>query len=1155
MKNILMTKLKRLLAMLVVGVMVVTTATPVMAAEQTAPVVAMPTAPIPDDGIVLNYYNKTFDVQQYTKYNPDLVTVFGSNTIMYPMHYVLCGIKEGRRLGDAWDSRAFVRNHSDYIWQATLAGSKDWFDAEKYRTMYPDIAAAFGKDDNACLVHYLYYGAYEGRFSCGKYDPAMFAYRYPLATVKTNCAVEEFQKAWQTQLSQGTNATGAGGTGAAPSSGDSGDSGSSGGGGSKKPAKPITVDTYTLRLTNGDDVKDVNLSSVNPYKVANPDDNKRFKDVYAECFGEAKVSMVAWCEGKVVATQTVTEKKFKVDEKAHTATLNLNKTYWKKTFKSDVAMPEYFQITWIPGESGTELPEPDDQLGDDWTVMKCRIGDQIIPLPITVQGLIDAGWTVEPITDVSTETVAANAVSEYRGTNPTYQTADEGLRVFIGNMSAADINYKDGIVYYLGSGTAGGSWYNMCIPGGVNMSNVDETLLTQKYGTPTGSYTNDKGSWVTWQVDNKFIRYCADHKSFGRALAYGVDPLWQPGGGDDTIDLGQDWTELKLTIDGELVQFPLAMSDLAKLGWEVDKNEAGMQIAAGESSVATVNKDSKFITIRAVNETDATLSIEQCKVGHILVTNEDYSPVVKFPGDLCNKDSTIEAFLEKFGEPSEDSTNDTARTVVYKSGSKEFAVTAYNSGTVSWFYGYTDEIDDTIQITSCDILKVDKDGGESSVGHEVTIENDGGLGWNDVYASYVGDGTLKAKINFNDGNSVSVDLDASNFTADNTAFQATLDLSKLNYSGAEVTVKDGVNTTWTFKYPNSGSGQPDVSGLGDDWKSMKFGFQDGTIIQLPISIQSLLDDGWEFVYSNQSTKVIDPWDSADSIDLQKDNNRFSAGVWNPDNVQRIIQSGTVYSAYFTANNNYVVLPGNIHMNAATEAQVIEIYGEPDNVGTWGNTWFDGTAADPGTGSQLRNNIYFETNSSKRVQWCKLSARVENNGMVTELKDTTLSSDASTGQFCIKSGEHIAIGDKVSDLTAKGYVVTEVTGASTVEDVPAAPDTNAIKTVTIAAPGSKKTIGGYVQGATDGTLADGTLVGINHTMVSGSSDLLLAGNILLSKATIREMQAAWGMPTDTNSESTAVEGGTDYTWELGTLVLQVYTTSEGKIHGIDFSVKN
>jgi hypothetical protein len=78
-----------------------------------------------------------FDPAYYAARNPDLKKFFGNDMALL-RHFLLKGMKEGRRASEA-------------------------FDPDTYRDRYPDLKAAFGRDRQAYYLHFLLHGQKEGR--------------------------------------------------------------------------------------------------------------------------------------------------------------------------------------------------------------------------------------------------------------------------------------------------------------------------------------------------------------------------------------------------------------------------------------------------------------------------------------------------------------------------------------------------------------------------------------------------------------------------------------------------------------------------------------------------------------------------------------------------------------------------------------------------------------------------------------------------------------------------------------------------------------------------------------------------------------------------------------------------------------------------------
>lgn len=88
-------------------------------------------------------YAAVFDASYYLKNNGDVAVVYGYDSTKALLHFINCGMSEGRR-------------------------AKREFNINYYKDNNPDLVEAFGDDNYAYYMHYISYGQYEGRAA---YDP------------------------------------------------------------------------------------------------------------------------------------------------------------------------------------------------------------------------------------------------------------------------------------------------------------------------------------------------------------------------------------------------------------------------------------------------------------------------------------------------------------------------------------------------------------------------------------------------------------------------------------------------------------------------------------------------------------------------------------------------------------------------------------------------------------------------------------------------------------------------------------------------------------------------------------------------------------------------------------------------------------------------
>lgn len=352
-----MKKVRKLLASLLCAAMIITGSMPVMAAEQTTPV-QTPTyvAPKIDVVTLINYYIQHLDVEGYKKKNPDLVTVFGNDVPMYILHYVLCGIPEGRATA-TWDPVAYVVNNGDKIGQSILEGKSDFFNIAKYKATYPQLEAFYGADGSQYLAHYLTEGILAGEISGGTFDPVTFAKKYPNAAVRTNVVPTDFAKAVKAEQnkptavsavssSSGSSATSASGSSSSSSSSSSG--GSSSSGTSKPVNETVTKIAFRMQQNGSEKVYEIEIPDTG-LEFKNEND-LYFKELWLDLYSDYQVNLVTYVGDKVKDTYPLTYTDFTIENTIYTATLKLDKYFFKKDVKFASTVPSKLIITYEPEE-------------------------------------------------------------------------------------------------------------------------------------------------------------------------------------------------------------------------------------------------------------------------------------------------------------------------------------------------------------------------------------------------------------------------------------------------------------------------------------------------------------------------------------------------------------------------------------------------------------------------------------------------------------------------------------------------------------------------------------------------------------------------------------------------------------------------------------
>ena len=386
---------RKQLSIIMACAMLATSSLPVYANEATPVATATNQtvkAPTVSQEFLINYYTKNLDVTQYMKLNPDLVTVFGDNIPMYVLHYVNCGIKEGRRTGK-WDPVAYVLNNADTIYTEALAGTSGSFNLASYKSRYPDLVAAFGNNDLLYIQHYFQYGIFEKRFNGAHYDPVLFAYLYPNAEIKTTADMEAFKKAQEVERvkasgsapSSGTSTVSSGGSSSSSGGGSSSSSGggsSSGGSSEDKPseekpdAESDVVNQLFLRTVksgeNSSESFTTNIGSNDTWFIDNPEDLD-FEELWASYDSEWDAYIQTRNKADAVINQyPIVFEDFTYDDEYRMATLELDSEFFGEAIKAGNTLPEELLVDYRADSSEPEEPEepespenPDDPENPD----------------------------------------------------------------------------------------------------------------------------------------------------------------------------------------------------------------------------------------------------------------------------------------------------------------------------------------------------------------------------------------------------------------------------------------------------------------------------------------------------------------------------------------------------------------------------------------------------------------------------------------------------------------------------------------------------------------------------------------------------------------------------------------------------------------------
>lgn len=331
---------------LLVLTMLITSVMPVYAAEPVASTAATAVVPSPKLDMVslINYYIEKFDVEGYKRKNPDLVPVFGEDASMYIMHYVLCGISEGRRTG-TWDPIAFVCNNAEYIWNSVLTkGYCEFFDLADYKMRYPNLVEVLGNDNAAITMHYLVHGVKEGRTTKAPFDPVKYAYEFPNSVLKTNCKPEDYAQSYRTlnetkkSVSNVSNSS---------SSGGSSSSGSSSGGSSGGTVTQVdTVTSFQFTVLDGNMIR-MSKPITSPIVVTNVL-SATFEEVWLDNFVDYTVYIDAYATDKYVGCIRVDVDDFVTDAENWLATFTVTPSMFSKQLKFAEGLDATVEISYSP---------------------------------------------------------------------------------------------------------------------------------------------------------------------------------------------------------------------------------------------------------------------------------------------------------------------------------------------------------------------------------------------------------------------------------------------------------------------------------------------------------------------------------------------------------------------------------------------------------------------------------------------------------------------------------------------------------------------------------------------------------------------------------------------------------------------------------------
>ena len=155
-------------------------------------------------------YSDVYDFRYYQKYNQDVKNCYGEDDEATLRHFVVYGMKEGRRAKSTFDLKSYINKYRDlrrafgndnvaYYKHYMKYGAKEKrvatgvktiqnyetfytgsygpnidyslvYDYNYYVNKYADVRKAFGYDDKAVLEHFVKYGMKEGRVAKATFD-------------------------------------------------------------------------------------------------------------------------------------------------------------------------------------------------------------------------------------------------------------------------------------------------------------------------------------------------------------------------------------------------------------------------------------------------------------------------------------------------------------------------------------------------------------------------------------------------------------------------------------------------------------------------------------------------------------------------------------------------------------------------------------------------------------------------------------------------------------------------------------------------------------------------------------------------------------------------------------------------------------------------
>lgn len=189
-------------------------------------------------------YSAVYDYNYYLENNADIKAAYGGDENATLKHFVICGMREGRRASAAFDVKSYKNAYSDlrqaygndltkyYIHYinfgkkegrkatgvTSLQNAVTIYNGVNYSAVYDynyylknnaDIKAAYGGDENATLKHFVTYGMREGRRASAAFDVKSYKNAYSdLRQIYGNDLVQYYMHYINYGKKEGRKATG-----------------------------------------------------------------------------------------------------------------------------------------------------------------------------------------------------------------------------------------------------------------------------------------------------------------------------------------------------------------------------------------------------------------------------------------------------------------------------------------------------------------------------------------------------------------------------------------------------------------------------------------------------------------------------------------------------------------------------------------------------------------------------------------------------------------------------------------------------------------------------------------------------------------------------------------------------------------------------------